>query len=121
MKVFGKRVRLLRHRKLLTHTQLGMMIGKSRATVQRMESGKVRPGAITLLKLGEVFDVNLLYLLGVRDDPDRGAWLVGDEKTLLALFRELTPANKEGLVHIAGDLMQAQQALLNESAECSRP
>ncbi|RQT43134.1 XRE family transcriptional regulator [Burkholderia cepacia] len=59
----GTRIRELRKAKGLTLQQLGDEFGISRASVSEWESGRSKPDAGRLLKLAEVLDTSVEYLL----------------------------------------------------------
>lgn len=60
------RIRELRKQRGLTMKQLGAMLGLAESTVSQYETSKRQPDNETLLKLGEIFDVTVDYLLGVE-------------------------------------------------------
>ena len=62
-----ERLRQLREENEWTQEQLGEMLNVSGATVNRYEKGLRNPDPETLLKLADIFDISLDYLLGRID------------------------------------------------------
>jgi len=56
-----------RRKKSLTQTQLADVIGVSRITINKWETGKSTPSVEMLLKLSEYFNVSVDYLLGITE------------------------------------------------------
>ena len=56
-----------RRKKKLTQTQLAEVIGVSRITINKWETGKSTPSVEMLLKLSEYFKVSVDYLIEVED------------------------------------------------------
>lgn len=63
------RIRELRRERGLTLKKLGQIIGVAESTMCQYETGKRQPGNETLLKLGELFDVSVGYILGAEESP----------------------------------------------------
>jgi transcriptional regulator with XRE-family HTH domain len=61
---FGKRLRQLRKEKGLTQAELAKLLSIGESTVSFYESGKRQPDYETLIRLAEVFNVSVDYLLG---------------------------------------------------------
>lgn len=71
MTVLGKRIRYLRQQADLTQAQLGKLLGCSSSTVSLYEGGQRSPDTTMLVRLADVFDVSVDYLLGRVSDPTR--------------------------------------------------
>ncbi|MCI8596039.1 MAG: helix-turn-helix transcriptional regulator [Clostridia bacterium] len=54
-------------KKALTQTQLAQILNVSQATVAKWETGDREPDLIMILRLCEVFETSVDYLLGVSD------------------------------------------------------
>ncbi len=67
MKVFGERLKELRTEKHLKQTDIAKALNVSGNTVHAWEADKQEPSMATLLKLSEILDVSLDYLLGKTD------------------------------------------------------
>lgn len=65
--LFNSRLRELRKEKALTQTQLAQILNVSQATVAKWETGDREPDLIMILRLCEVFETSVDYLLGVSD------------------------------------------------------
>lgn len=70
-----ERLRQLREEKEWTQEQLGEILNVSGATVNRYEKGLRNPAPETLIKLAEIFNISLDYLLGRINfrQPDQAA------------------------------------------------
>lgn len=64
MKVFGERLKEIRTEKRLKQTDIAKMLNVSGNTVHAWETDKQEPSLSTLLKLSEILEVSLDYLLG---------------------------------------------------------
>ncbi|NMB46477.1 MAG: helix-turn-helix transcriptional regulator [Firmicutes bacterium] len=97
MTVLGKRVRHLRQQANLTQVQLGELLGCSSSTVSLYEGGQRSPDTTMLVRLADVFDVSVDYLLGRVADPTRK----GDDTATLppdrgwTVAEDLTPEGAE--------------------------
>lgn len=61
---FPERLRRLRERKRMNQKALGECCGVSKNTVARWERGEREPGASSLIKIADFFEVSTDYLLG---------------------------------------------------------
>lgn len=103
----------LRESKGITQIELAKQLGVVRSTVCQYEKGNREPDTITLIKLADFFDVTTDYLLGrtFTGVETNGVELPADKMEILALFDEMTPAQRarfiaygEGLLgKMAGD------------------
>jgi len=64
------RMRELRKQMNITMKQLGDMLGVSESAISHYETGKRQADFETLLKIAEIYDVSLDYLLGRTDTPE---------------------------------------------------
>lgn len=60
----GDRLRELRKDKRMTQKQLADAVLKGRPDISMYETGKRQPDAVTLCRLGDIFNVSVDYLLG---------------------------------------------------------
>lgn len=67
MKVFGERLKELRHEKNLTQQQLAKELNVSGNTIHAWETNKQEPSMSALLIISEIFNVSLDYLFGKSD------------------------------------------------------
>ena len=64
-----ERIKALRKSKGITMKKLGELIGVAESTVSLYENGKRQPDYSTLLKLSEIFNVTVDYILGNDSSP----------------------------------------------------
>ncbi len=64
------RLKELRKEFGLTQSQIGAKIGISQQGYASYENGKNKPDAYTLLKISEIYNVSINYLLGISDDKN---------------------------------------------------
>jgi len=62
--VLGDRIKLLRNEQGMTQEQLGDYLNLSRSSVKGYENDGVEPSLSVLVKLADIFNVSLDYLLG---------------------------------------------------------
>lgn len=62
--MFGDRLKELREEKELTQEELGKFLNVSRQTISGYEAGSIEPSIKNLIKLADIFNVSLDYLLG---------------------------------------------------------
>lgn len=105
-----KMMRKLRKDKNMTMKQLGQIIGVSESTISLYENGKREPDYETMLKIAEVFDVSLDYLIrGVAgdgvdtDDVIAYREMLHKDKRygiLLSASKKLTTKDLDAVIHI---------------------
>ena len=79
----------LRKKKGLTQVELAKLLNVQQTTVSKWEVGRATPDYPVLIKLAELFDVSIDYLLGAdehRKEPDA---LTTEERKLLEGYREI--------------------------------
>lgn len=69
--ITGQIIKMLRQEKHLKMYELGEAIGVSKSCISNYESGYNVPSRENLMKLSELFDVNIDYLLGKTELRDR--------------------------------------------------
>lgn len=79
------RLKLLREQAKMTQTELGKLLNVKDAAISKYESEKVPLTGETLLKLSEIFDVSIDYILGNEEKKDKKN---KDEKIPNTLFYE---------------------------------
>lgn len=65
----GQRLKQLREEKKLTQEDVGNMIGVTKATVNRYETGEIDIKRTVAVKLSKVFDVSPAYIMGWEESP----------------------------------------------------
>ena len=104
------RIREIRKALGLTMKELGEKVDVAESTISQYETGKRQPDNETLLKLGEVLDVSVGYLLGV--EPREGDRVVTMDDFTYALQNEaktLTDMDKQILLSMAKQLNDARK------------
>ncbi|MBQ4332461.1 MAG: helix-turn-helix transcriptional regulator [Clostridia bacterium] len=115
--LFGARLRMLRRRAKWTQQAVADRLSIHRTTYTKYETGVVTPDQQGLLKLAEIFGVTVDYLLGreetparhVADDESRRVEVTLQEKVLLQMFRQLSPAEQKELVQQAQKRFREQK------------
>jgi len=67
--LFAKRLRLEREKRTLTQQELNRLCGFSANQINRYETGLREPSFGALIRLAEVLEVSLDYMMGLSDDP----------------------------------------------------
>ncbi|AKC63139.1 DNA-binding protein [Clostridium sporogenes] len=62
--MFGDRLKELREEKEMTQEELGKLLNVSRQTISGYEAGAIEPSISNLIKLANIFNISLDYLLG---------------------------------------------------------
>ncbi len=98
MTVLGKRIRCLRQQANLTQVELGNLLGCSSSTVSLYEGGQRSPDTTMLIRLADVFDVSVDYLLGRVSSPVREGSTEAeplDPQSGWSVAEDLTPEGAE--------------------------
>lgn len=64
-----KKIKQLRERHGLAQKDVAASLGVNPSAVTRWETGEKRPDLVNLVKLADLFDVSIDYLLGRTDNP----------------------------------------------------
>jgi len=70
MKIFIKRLKLLRKQNNITQKQLAENLEIAERTIRSYEIGENVPTLESFIKIADFFDVSLDYLTGRKDTPD---------------------------------------------------
>lgn len=62
--MLGQRIKKLREEKDMTQQNLADILGVSQQAVAKWESGKAEPDSMTMVRISNIFEVSLDYLLG---------------------------------------------------------
>lgn len=91
-----KMLRTARKQRRLTMKELGEMVGVSESAISQYETGKREADFETLLKIGEVLDCSIDYLLrgeeSKKSPPPIGDGLNAEQMELVRLFETAPPA-----------------------------
>ena len=94
------RIRELRKAHHMSQIYLSIELEVSQETISAYENGKHYPSFPMLVKLSELFQTSIDYIMGLSDG---GNEISGKEKILLAGFRSLDPFSQEKvLAYIQG-------------------
>lgn len=103
------RIKELRQKNHMSQIRLSIELEVSQETVSAYENGKYYPSFQTLLKLSEIFNLPIDYIMGLSDENTVTKSIRADESELLTLFRKLGSGEKElAIAYLKG---------LNDSAE----
>jgi transcriptional regulator with XRE-family HTH domain len=104
----GQRIKSSRKDKNLSLVKVSELTGLSTGNLSDLENDKFAPSANTLLLLKRTFGVNIDWLLTGNVPKDEqtsniirdteGEYLTEEEKTLLEVFRKLSPFQREKLI-----------------------
>lgn len=104
------RIKELRIEKRLLQSDVAKYIGKSERIVGFYEKGERDPNTDTLLKLSELFDVSIDYILGKSDSKDSKTVNLDDIDIAFASgIRGLNKENQETLKNIMEGLLAKQE------------
>lgn len=87
--MLGDRIKLLRKEQGMTQEQLGDYLNLSRSSVKGYENEGVEPSLSVLVKLADIFNVSLDYLLGRTEEKNNINLLNQDAKDFLLKIIEL--------------------------------
>lgn len=94
-----ERLKQLRESKNMTQVRLGIELGVSQETISGYEIGKATPPADMLVKLADILDTSVDYILGRTDNRYFNKLNKSDlskqELELLLIFRKLPQIKKE--------------------------
>ena len=99
--MFSKRLRILRENKGYNQEKLANMCGLSTSTIGMYEQGRRQPDNDTLVKLADIFDVSIDYLLGKTEVKKYEKPYEDElEKVLFSKAKELTADEKKAVLNI---------------------
>lgn len=101
------RIKELREEKHITQIRLSIELEVSQETISAYEKGKYFPSVKMLIKLSEIFNTSIDYLLGLSDirNPELAMRLTPFEENLLTLSKDLDEIGREkALSYIEGYL-----------------
>lgn len=87
--MFCKKVKQLRKEQSMTQEHLADLLNVSRTTVVRYEKGECEPDIATLIKLADIFNISLDYLLGRTEHRHNVSMLNKYNYELFIKFAEL--------------------------------
>lgn len=112
--VFSERLRLLRKAHGLTQERAAVLLNVERSTYAKYETGQSMPHQDTLLRLTDLFNVSVDYMLGkveggstageLREDGSLPG-LSAEEAAVLTMARKLTKTQREAWLSIASEFI----------------
>lgn len=102
---FGERLRTVRKARRLTQEELGQILGFSRGTMSKYETGFLEPNLETLVKIARFFNVSVDYLVGVKSERNK---LKSDAYRYYALIDELPDDAKRSLYNFLDTLASSR-------------
>ena len=113
MSRFHLRIRELRISRKLSQQELADALKMSKSSINMYERGEREPGLDLLEAIADFFNVDMDYLMGKSDNPQKylynganGVTLTADEETLLDMYRGFNDEGKEKLLDTASDMAQ---------------
>ena len=98
---FKYRLRDLRREKKLSGQEVVTLLGRdkslTRQALSKWENGNSFPQVDTCLKLCQIFDCSMDYLLGLSDNRHGDVGLSKEEATLIENFRELPEDHRKAV------------------------
>ena len=103
------RIRALRAEKNITQLRLSMELEVAQETISAYEKGKYSPSLNTLVKLADLFDVSIDYLIGRSDvrKPESAALLQDEEALLISRYRSLNSLDRARLMAYSQGIAEA--------------
>lgn len=104
--VFNNRIKELRKEKNITQLRLSTELNVSQEAISSYESGKSTPSVASLIKMCEIFNTSMDYIM---DRTDQRFFvntndIAKDESRLLLYYRMLSPIQKEKTISYAQGL-----------------
>ena len=114
--MLGDRLRAIRKEHGLTQQNIADVLGVDRTTYTVYEGGSITPSPATLVKLSQIYNVTVGYLIGVEENhhelrkipeekqrekllsSDPISMLKKEEKELMLYFRVLSDAEKHKII-----------------------
>ena len=93
-------IQALRKEKHISQTYLSILLEVSQETISAYENGKHNPSTKSLIRLREIFQVSIDYILGLTDQRYpalQRSDLAEDEQLLLHTYRKMDSPGKQRL------------------------
>lgn len=109
------RIKQVRESKHLSQTDLANMLGVSQQSISKYENGTREAGYDILIKMSEIFNVSINYLLGCtntkNDKGNSDTDLSSDEKEIIDAYRSMNSDGKRILLGKALDLKLSTRSI----------
>ncbi len=95
--MLDNRIRELREAKGMTQLRLSLELEVTQETISAYETGKHLASVKTLMKMSEIFNASMDYIMGLSDirKPMKASNLNNDEIVVVETFRKLNHIQKE--------------------------
>ena len=106
-------IQALRKEKHISQTYLSILLEVSQETISAYENGKHNPSTKSLIRLREIFQVSIDYILGLSDtryERIETNSLAQDETRLINLYRKLDSLGKERITSYLEGYINALEA-----------
>lgn len=113
----GGKIVLLRNQKKMSQVQLATKIGITQESISSIECGKSYPKTETLIKIAEIFECSLDYLVGISEikaPAESFDLLDSHQKHLVKNFKKCNRKNKELLI-LFSDILSNDDILIELS------
>ena len=103
-------LKLLRQEKKISQQKLADALGLSQQSINHYENHKIEPDIGTLIKLADIFDTSIDYIVGHteivrRIEPTAAYHLNETEADLITRFRSLSPKQRACVSHVIETLL----------------
>ena len=110
-----KNLRMLRKRYNLTQYKLAKILHVDRQVIYKYEKGINQPSFDTLVKLSEIFNIPVEYLINDEKDVEsykgeRVIRLSKTEKDVLMLFRGMDKASRKNMIDVCKKLIETERS-----------
>lgn len=107
------RIKELRENASLSQLELAKKLNTSQRNIGRWENEENEISASNLVKLADIFECTIDYLVGREDDfgviSSSESSLNGEEERLLSLFRQLPNTRKKTILDTMSDMVSARK------------
>mgnify|MGYP000305509201 CR=1 FL=1 len=106
-------IQALRKEKHISQTYLSILLEVSQETISAYENGKHNPSTKSLIRLREIFQVSIDYILGLSDtryERIETNSQAQDETRLINLYRKLDSLGKERITSYLEGYINALEA-----------
>ena len=117
MSKFSERFKLLRKERGLSQAALATELGFTKSSVNMYERGDREPGLESLETIADFFNVDMDYLLGKSDVPNRFLYTAAPDAESIALPDNIIPLPKTYKVPLLGTIACGEPILAAENIE----
>lgn len=108
------RIKELRKERGWKQSELGKLLNVQEAAISKYESEKIPLTNDTLIRLSQIFNVSVDYILSISDIKETSKSQEEiDEKKLLEIYRNLSSSSKDKVIERAETLLELEQQTTN--------